>query len=198
MVKECNAGLITAFPSSVREDATAAVSALPETTHLACEFSVRVNSETVSIPQRIYHNPLDVSVLSRFGWRSQTKKEILDCLFTRHADGFVREERLRRVIRSNNIWIPPFVIQLAGEYIVEILRIIEQHLDTLDEALYSGFVQSNPQFIAKTKQRILSYWDCYYRLIPWREYPGFRIHTFLESLNKKARIAPGLELKAKS
>lgn len=110
---------------------------------------------------------------------------MIDCLFSRHADGFVREERLRRILSVKNAWIPPFVIQLAGEYVVEILRVIEQAIPRLDRALYGEFVANNPEFISGTKQRIVSYWDCYYRSFRPVEYPGFRIQAFLEELGTK-------------
>ena len=86
-------------------------------------------------------------------------------------------------------WIPPFVIQLAGEHVIEILRVIEQAIPNLDRPRYGEFVANNPEFISRTKQRIVSYWDCYYRSLKPAEYPGFRIQAFLEELAEKR---PGL------
>jgi hypothetical protein len=188
-----NADLASAFPSILRQQAEEAVSALPQNLRPFHTFSVRVSGETVSIPQRIYHNPLEVSVGARFRLATPEKLAIIDCLFSRHADGFVREERLRRILSVNQTWIPPFVIQLAGEYVIEILRVIEQAIPSLDRTLYGEFVANNPEFLNRTKQRIVSYWDCYYRSFKSAEYPGFRIQAFLEDLGeRKARLAPGL------
>jgi len=199
MVIKSNIELVDAFPSSVREEARTAIAALPESPHPFSAFPVQVAAERVLIPQRIYHDPLAISVRYRFGLGSQTQKEILDSLFSRHVDGFVREKRLSRILRLDRVWVPPFVIQLAGEYVVEILRLIEKAIPELDSTLYREFVLHNPEFIGKTKQRIVSYWNCYHRPVPREQYPGFRIYSFLEQLqNKGPALAPGLKLKAKS
>lgn len=197
MVIQSNIELAAAFPSSVREEARAAIAALPESPHPFSAFSVRVAGETVLVPQRIYHDPLAISVGYRLGLGSQTKKAILDSLFSRHTDGFVREKRLSKILRLDRVWIPPFVIQLAGEYVVEILRLIEEAIPELDSTLYREFVRNNPEFIKKTKQRIVSYWNCYYRSIPRERYPGFPIYNFLEQLQRKGpALTPGPKLKS--
>jgi hypothetical protein len=184
-VIEANAPLIFAFPESVREDASAAISGLPESPHVFSAFSVQVAGESLSIPQRVCHDPLGISAGFRLGFRSKLAREILDCIFTRHTNGYVRQEYLRRIIHSKNIWIPPFVIQLAGEYVIEILRDIEGALTRLDVSIYGDFVRNNPTFVQQTKQRIVSYWDCYYRSIAAEKYPGFRILSFIEELERR-------------
>lgn len=79
------------------------------------------------------------------------------------------------------------MIQLVGEYVVEILELIDRNLDSFDPEIYSEFVTYNPKFIELTAQRIESYWDCYYRRRTNRaEYVGFRILRYLQNLpNKK-------------
>jgi hypothetical protein len=112
--------------------------------------------------------------------------EILNCILSRHRDGFVRQRSLEKILSSNNIWIPAFVIQLAGEYVVEILELIEKNLDSFDSEIYSEFVMNNPKFLELTAQRIESYWDCYYRRTNRTQYAGFRILRYLQELaNKK-------------
>lgn len=102
---------------------------------------------------------------------------------SRNHDGFVRQEYLSRIVASNYTWVPPFVIQLLGEYVVEILRVIEANLGNLDRALYTQFLRANRNFLALTEQRIFSYWDCYYRFSCRKEdYPGFRAMIFFKQL----------------
>ena len=148
-----NAYLISSFPSVARDHAQRAVQAFPDSPHPFQTFSVCVSGEHISIPQRVYHHPLGISVGFRLGFRSKLAREILDCIFTRHADGFVRQKYLGRIIHSNNIWIPPFVLGLAGEYVIEILRDIERALPQLDRSVYDDFARNNPEFLQKTKQR---------------------------------------------
>ena len=110
--------------------------------------------------------------------------EILDCLFTRHHDGFVRQTHLGRIIRSRNAWIPYFVVPLVGEYVVEILQVICENLIYLETSIYAEFLRSNPEFLELTEKRVLSYWDCYYRSIKKQEYPGLLILDFFKSITK--------------
>ena len=107
---------------------------------------------------------------------------MLACIFTRHHDGFVRQKYLERLLLRKELWIPPFVLQLVGEYVIEIIHRIARHIDVLRSDSYSQFVAENPDFIALTKRRIISYWDCYYRLTypRFRDYVGFQV---IDSLN---------------
>jgi hypothetical protein len=96
--------------------------------------------------------------------------------------GFVRQLHLARIVRLSHNWIPPFVVQLSGEYVVEILNVIYQSLAELDKSVYGEFLRNNPTFLGLVGQRIASYWDCYYRNERQEEYVGFRILKFFRSL----------------
>jgi hypothetical protein len=173
-----NSDLALAFPASVREDALRVASILPQPTMKTEPFSVSVGGEAVLIPYRIYHDPalIDRERLTPL------QAELLDCLLTRHHSGFVRERYLKNVVCSNQEWIPPFVVQLVGEYVIEILDAISKNLDNLDSQLYRRFLTSNPNFLALTKQRVVSYWECYYRRQPKEHYAGFRIFKHFDRL----------------
>jgi hypothetical protein len=174
-----NAGLVAAFPIALREHVLAALEAFPEPEHPAArEFSVKVSGELVTIPYRLYHSPNQIKTEHL----TDLEKEIVDCLLTRHHDGFVRQQRLERIIRSGNPWVPPFVAQLLGEYSIEIIGVIYDHLNSLDRPLYREFLQSNPEFFTQTAQRVESYWDCYYRVHPKDEYVGFKVLEFFRNL----------------
>ena len=67
----------------------------------------------------------------------------------------MREKYLSRIIGVNQIWVPPFVIQLAGEYVIEILHLIQRDLGVFDKAPYTQFIRNNPKFLQLTEQRIL-------------------------------------------
>lgn len=63
----------------------------------------------------------------------------------------------------------PFVLQLLGEYVIEICEDIERFAGTrLDErpvwaAHVREFRDENADFVALTRQRAMSYWECYHR-----------------------------------
>jgi hypothetical protein len=174
--------LAQAFPSALRHDALVALSALSENRFSSRwrAFSVRLGNELISVPYRIYYDPPVPETLRLTGRQS----EILDCLFTRHHDGLIRQKHLARIIRSHDAWIPCFVVPLVGEYVVEILQLIHDNLTCLERSIYADFVRANPEFLALTEQRVISYWDCYYRSIKRDEYPGFLIMNFLKSIAK--------------
>ncbi|MFD9285880.1 hypothetical protein ACFWD7_53540 [Streptomyces mirabilis] len=61
------------------------------------------------------------------------------------------------------------MVQLAGEYVLEILDTIGLGVPGLaapgsaDRRLYGEFIERNPDFFARTERRVVSYWSCYYR-----------------------------------
>jgi len=173
-----NSDLTKAFPAFLRDDALEVISALPQPTWDTGTFSVGVGGETISIPYRIYHDPALIDATNL----TARQRELLDCLLTRHHNGFIRERHLAGILCSHHEWIPPFVVQLVGEYVIEILQAVSGDLQHLDPHLYRSFLQANPQYFALTKQRVISYWNCYYRRQRRAEYAGFRIVDFLERL----------------
>jgi hypothetical protein len=187
MITSDNSELANAFPAAVRNDALIALSRFPEDLHKFNwhTFSVRVADQEVSIPVRVYHEPALID------WRlSSLQRELADCLLTRHHNGYVRQGYLQRIVRSPNVWIPPFVVQLVGEYVIEILQVIDNNLGSLNLPIYEHFVQSNPEFIALTEHRVMSYWNENYRRPAWDdrtvyerdEYVGFKLIRFFKSL----------------
>lgn len=176
-----NKELKAAFPTNLHSDALIALSALPENPHRWTSFAVKMNYEAVLIPNRLHHN----TALINRGRLNDLQNLLLNCILTRHSDGFLRQEYVGRVISSNRFWVPPFVIKLLGEYVVEILRIIEANLQKLDKPVYGQFLHANPDFLALTENRVISYWDCYYRFSGAKEdYPDFRAIHFFKQLVK--------------
>ena len=171
--------LIQSFPLALHDDVRTALSVLPEDrySHNWTFFSLRLGEELLSIPRRTYLDPPFLQTVRL----TELQSQLLDCLFTRHYDGIVRQEHLARIIRSQNIWIPCFVVPLVGEYVVEILQLIQENLPHLDTSPDADFVRANPEFLELTDKRVTSYWDCYYRSIRKEEYPGFLALDFLKS-----------------
>jgi hypothetical protein len=140
-------------------------------------FEVEVQGETVAIPSRIYNEEPGTEFERAL---SGTQQMILHCLYSRHHDGRVRQRHLEQITASGEPWVVPFVVQLAGEYVLEIIESIGRGLPGLAEPgstqrrLYGEFIARNPAFFARTERRVVSYWSCYYR---WKyrafgTYPG--------------------------
>jgi hypothetical protein len=152
-------------------------------------FVVSVEGETLTIPYRIYGPEPGADGLAEL---SENQRIIMYCLYTRHHDGRVRQRCLRSIIGETRPWVAPFVVQLVGEYVLNILMDIRSGLVEVDipgtqmHTMYGRFGAANPEFIARTRQRVASYWDCYHRNV-WADrtyYPGT---TVIESLSAAAR-----------
>jgi hypothetical protein len=141
-------------------------------------FSVEIGEETIRIPYRIYHDPAQID----FDCLTQTQRDLLACLLTRHHSGFVRAEYLATIIGRDEEWVPPFVVQLVGEYVIEIIRLIKDNLHHLNPGIYRQFLIRNPAFYRTTRKRVSSYWDCYYRGERRNEYAGFQVLEFFNQL----------------
>ena len=82
-------------------------------------------------------------------------------------------------------WAVPFVVQLIGEYVVEIVEAVRAGLPAVNKETYGEFVRENPQFMATTKRRVVSYWDCYYRV----RYPDIRTYPGSLAIEEVAGMA---------
>ncbi|MCC2960692.1 hypothetical protein LK540_09675 [Massilia sp. IC2-278] len=132
-------------------------------------FAVSLGGETLAIPTRVYYAPERVAqAIAAPGMDGL----IALCLGTRHHDGFLRERCLRRLLDERRDWIVPFVVQLVGEYVAEIVQLIEDALPRLDAAAYGRFLLENPRFLATTERRVVSYGYAY---PDYRENAGRRV-----------------------
>lgn len=73
-----------------------------------------------------------------------------------------------------------FIFQLLGEYVAEILKIIEPHLNENNQNKWSNFILENCQYFQTTQSRIVSYWNEYYR----SSYPDFKNYIGHQILTK--------------
>ncbi len=162
------------FPSTLRASARAAVAlvAQGETAPPHGVFTVNVDGEALQIPSRLYYDAdrLRRAIDNAHG----VDRLVLACLGTRHHDGRVRQACLARIVGSDDAWTTPYIVQLAGEYVIEIVDDVARWIGTRDT---SAFVRDNPAYLATLARRVTSYWNCYYRhAYPDRAgYPGTRV-----------------------
>lgn len=157
------------FPIYLSEDVKIIESTLDlSSKHKSYEpFKIIFEKNSLSIPARIY---TDEGQLGKLKKLSPIQKEMVFCFFSRHHDGFVREKCLKEFVTSNNSFTVPYILQLLGEYVIEIIEVIYQNREKLNKANLVAYISENPDHYEKTRQRVYSYWDCYYR----RAYPKYR------------------------
>lgn len=99
-------------------------------------------------------------------------------LGTRHHDGHYREHCLRRLQPLGEAWQVAYVVALLGEHVAEVASAAV--LALLDvPALVRTFCRHNPAFVHLTRERAISYHDCYYRdrYADYRRFPPVRFLT---------------------
>jgi hypothetical protein len=182
---------VLAYPTSVRVDAEIALEIMPPPKIRKTEpFLVAVDGGLVRIPYRIYNPEPPEALVSAL---DPLQRLLLSCMYTRHHDGHVRQRHNAHLLNSDRTFVVPFVVQLVGEYVLEILIDIQVGLINLNTAgssertRFGQFGAENPDFLARTISRIASYWGCYYR---WNfpnldDYPGMQLGLSLKSAAKE-------------
>lgn len=138
-------------------------------------LTIQQDSELLKIPYRLYFNEPDTEKESKL---SDTQKTILSCIYLRHHNGYLRQRRLEKLIDKSEYWITPYTIQLLGEYVFEILEVLDRHINDKNIDNYKIFVKENPKYFQQTESRMISYWNAYYRRQRFpklKDYIGYRI-----------------------
>jgi hypothetical protein len=174
-------GAIAAFPSSCRGAAKQAANTLAphvDEDYRLSSLQVFLLGESIWIPKRIHFVGLDGG--------SKTSAErpwvAIQCLCTRSTDGYIRHASLRQILMNDEPWVIPFVVLLAGEYVVEIVEDIAASATNFDRVAYADFVRQNRDLMRLLRSRATSYWNRHYRhAYPDRStYPGLALLHELE------------------
>jgi hypothetical protein len=123
-------------------------------------LTVQLDKEVLNIPYRLYFNEPEKEDEAKL---TDTQKTILNCIYLRHHNGHLRESRLRKLLDKNDYWIIPFTFQLLGEYVLEILEVLDKHINDINIDNYQRFAKENPKYWQQTESRMISYWNEYYR-----------------------------------
>ncbi len=142
-----------------------------------------VRGERLVFPYRIncHRDDIDLALSNSSG----DTRVLALCMGTRHCDGHVREDSLRQLIAIDRPWLTPFVVQLLGEYVIEIVELITSSIPQLNAGHLGAFVEDNPAFMAKTRRRAVSYWDCYHRA----RFPTLQSYPAIVALDDIGRLA---------
>jgi hypothetical protein len=138
------------------------------------ELNLILENETLIIPYRLYFDEPNPELEKAL---TDKQKDILSCIYLRHHNGHLREKRLNLILNNSEKWTIPFVIQLIGEYVYELLPIIDKKVNENTLDFYAEFRDENPKYWQQTESRMVSYWNEYYRnkFPKLKEYLGFEI-----------------------
>jgi hypothetical protein len=172
---------VAAFPFGLRDAARHAVGelrAMVDDTYRQPAEHLEVKGFRINIPRRL-HFLEGAEPLTRLDGLSLPAR----CLLTRATDGHLRQRALATIVDTSAASAVPFIALLIGDYVVEIVRVIEAALPSLDRAAYTNFVLENRSTMRLLRSRATSYWNAYYRHeYPTRAaYPGLVVLHQLES-----------------
>lgn len=165
-----------AFPKSLESDLNVVLDIIPfdenriklcdGNTHMIGDlihedfYSTIFDSKELKIPFRLYFNePSSESEMTL----NEKQQAILNCIYLRHHNGFLRQKRLEKLKGIDFYWITPFTFQLLGEYVFEILEVLDNQLDDSQLENYKKYALENPKYWQQTEGRMISYWNEYYR-----------------------------------
>lgn len=190
--------LARAFPTGLRSIVMEVVDSLPPARLYPAGSVTLSNSrswpdlvvagETVTIPSRIYNAEPPPEYAASL---SPQRAVVLACIYSRHHDGHVRQRSIPIMLSSDEPWVVPFVVQMLGEYVIEICADIERFTFTVlprrpaMRRTFSAFLATNASFARLTEQRATSYWSCYYR----RQHPSRDTYPGLVTLHALQRNA---------
>lgn len=186
-----------AFPVSLADDVSKVmevVQAADIEPHTGSECRCKVCNEEITIPYRVYFPEMSADGLDGL---TKDQKAILAAIMTRHHSGYQREIWAEQLAAVPSTWTTPFMALLLGDYVREVLAVIERNVNSEWGQLLQEFAAKNPEWRRPLNHRILTYWDIYYRwLIPsLTEYPGYKVAERFGLWDKK--VAPKLTRSSK-
>ena len=164
------------FPATLKQDVEKVLEVLPLNEHNVLltggqihqvdnlihpnEQIVFLDKELLKIPYRLYFNEPS---LEKEELLTDLQKIILNCIYLRHHNGFIRQKRLEQLLDKTEYFITPFTFQLLGEYVMEILEVLQKHINPTTIDNYLKFINENQKYWTQTESRMISYWNEYYR-----------------------------------
>lgn len=162
-----------AFPNELVNDVLQILKLLPfERKTIESDEWLYAGESRITIPARVYFSePQELEGLT------ETQMTILCAIMTRHHCGYVRQQWADRLLAFPSPWTTPFLALLLGEYVIEIVEMLGKKVDNRWLPFFQEFATRNPDSIRLINQRIISYWDCYYKhqYPNLCDYPGYQV-----------------------
>jgi len=143
-------------------------------------YVVNLDGTQFTIPYRIAsYEPL----ANRVAALAPLQQTMLHCIFLRHNNGWVRQQHLSALLGSTADFVVPFTLPLLGEYVVEIIAVLDEYITGTVLANRARFANENEAYWQRTQRRVVSYWNEYYRHQYPRlaDYPGTQLVHRIEA-----------------
>ena len=164
-----------AFPSYLHKDADKIIDFLqqndPKSFKTIGTEVVCLNGEVLELPQRVYFGEFNTQNLTL------VQEQMLNCLYLCHCNGHLREFYLRNLLAIKEDFVLPFIAKLFGDYVIEILEILQSELPNDIRDKLRDFFRENSLYQKRIESRIASYWDLFYRNVypDLKKYVGYQL-----------------------
>jgi len=182
---------VAGFPAYLEKDVENVLNIIKskETDHNCCSISencfadISLDGEKLQIPYRFYHKELIEDFAKEF---TETEQIILHCIYSRSCNGFTRQKHIESIFSFSEIpkWTLPYIIKLCDEYVMEIIKIINNNISKISTNQIAEFVNENKNFIVLGYARMVSYLDCYYKGLKLKKYVGYKFYRNVLGYNK--------------
>ncbi|WP_019412658.1 hypothetical protein [Paenisporosarcina sp. TG20] len=156
------------FPNNLRDDVTKVIGLIPQKTYNNVTIGETQDTveffqddNVIKFPYRIYYIDISDKFIENLSVR---QKMILHCIYSRSCDGFVRQKHLNSLLLMDyEDWAIPYIVKICDEYVVEILEMTYDILKEQDTEPIKRFCLENIGTFCKSYNRMISYWNEYYR-----------------------------------
>jgi len=145
-----------------------------------------LGGQIISFPDRIYFDEIEEDVFSNM---SDIEKMIINCIYSRSCNGFVREKHIRNLLLIEYPeWSIPYIVKICDEYIIDILQLVYENLKDKNTNAIKEFCDNNYISFCKSYNRMISYWNEYYRwdCYRYKNYVGRKL--FIECFGASRKI----------
>jgi hypothetical protein len=200
--------LTNAFPSALKHDLEEVIKILPFGRNIlladgqihqvdslihSTQQTVSLDGELLKISCRVYFDEPQGEVEKQL---TSLQRTIINCIYLRHHNGYVRQRRLEQLINNIEYFVIPYTFQLLGEYVMEILEVLDRHVNDATISNYIKFINENPKYWQQTESRMISYWNEYYRrpkFLGLKDYIGKQIVDRIKANAQHGFAAIGAE-----
>jgi hypothetical protein len=185
------------FPTFLAKDVEKVLSIMPLTDEIFVESfgkqykidnaihsenrEIKLKSETIILTGRICFAEPNPELENNL---TDTQKQILNCIYTRHFDGYIRERLLKNLLDIDHVWILPFKLELLGEFVIEILFELDKHITDDNIKLYKQLTLDNKKHWTQIKSRMVSWWDADYRHPNYKKLKDYIGYKIIKRINK--------------
>lgn len=156
------------FPNSLINDVSTVEMLIPLKTYRDVRVGVSEqtieycnNGVEIKFPYRIYFVEVSNDIISKL---TLQQKMILHCIYSRSCDGFVRQKHLQSLLMMDYAdWSIPYIVKPCDEYVIEILEMTYNTLKDQNTELFKSFCNENVQSFCESYNRMVSYWNEFYR-----------------------------------